>query len=207
MSQIEYLRRDGEIATLESDKLSYLGSELAMHFGQSLSDLPLKPAVTYLVNENCVDPRIQFLERCAQEHEPSDIIHQLATIYFGNDSEIADLAPKRMLIDAVARAHNNGCSMSWLPIPIGKQGADKSGRAAGAAIASFPERGGFTLIGDSAADYGLALLWRDRLLKAAHCQALAFPNRHGTLFHPAIGGVVNFKRGGSTSDWASIRIE
>jgi hypothetical protein len=80
-------------------------------------------------------------------------------------------------------------------------------RAAGAAIASFPERGGFTLIGDSAADYGLALLWRDRLLKAAHRQALAFPNRHGTLFDPAIGGVVNFKRGGSASDWASIRIE
>ena len=80
-------------------------------------------------------------------------------------------------------------------------------RAAGAAIASFPERGGFTLIGDSAADYGLALLWRDRLLKAAHRQALALPDRRRTLFYPAIGGVMNFKRGGSAGDWAPIRIE
>ena len=81
------------------------------------------------------------------------------------------------------------------------------GWAAGAAIAPFPERGGFALIGNSAADHGFALLWSDRLLKAAHRQALAFPNRQGTLFHPAIGGIVNFKRGGSASDWAAIRIE
>ena len=112
-----------------------------------------------------------------------------------------------MLIGSVARAHNHGCSMSWLPILIGKQGAGKSGRAAGAAIASFPERGGFTLIGDPAADHGLALLWGDRLLKAAHRQALALPDRRRTLFHPAIGGVVNFKRCGSAGDWAAIRIE
>ena len=32
------------------------------------------------------------------------------------------------------------------------------GRAARAAIASFPKRGGFTLVGDSAADDGLPLL-------------------------------------------------
>ena len=130
-NQIEFRGRDGEIAILEGDKLSYLGSELAMRCGQSLPDLRLKPAVIYLANENCVDPRIQFLERCAEEHEPSDDIHQLATIYFGNDSEIANLALKRMLIGAVARAYNHGCSMSWLPILIGKQGAGKSGWAKG----------------------------------------------------------------------------
>ncbi|MDA9889410.1 virulence-associated E family protein [Synechococcus sp. AH-224-G16] len=130
-NQIEYIGRDGGIATLEGDKLSYLGSELAMRCGQSLPDLRLKPAVTYLANENCVDPRIQFLERCSEEHEPSQDIHQLASIYFGNDSEIANLALKRMLIGAVARAYNHGCSMSWLPILIGKQGAGKSGWAKG----------------------------------------------------------------------------
>lgn len=111
-NQIEYRGHDGEIATLEGDKLSYLGSELAMRCGQSLPDIRLKPAVTYLANENCVDPRVQFLERSAEEHEPSDDIHQLATIYFGNGSEIANLALKRMLIGAVARAFNHGCSMS-----------------------------------------------------------------------------------------------
>ena len=198
---------DDEIATLEGDKLSYLGSELAMRCGQSLPDLRLKPAVTYLANENCVAPRIQFLERCAEEHELSDDIHQLASIYFGNDSEIANLAPKRMLIGAVARAPNHGCSMSGLPILIRKQGAGKSGWAAGAAIAAFPERGGFALIGDAAADHGFSLLWSDRLLKAAHRQTLALPDRRRTLFYPAIGGVVNFKRCGSAGDWAAIRIE
>ncbi len=128
-NQIEFKGRDGDITALEGDKLSYLGSELAMRYGQSLPDLRLKPAVTYLANDNCFDPRIQFLERCAEEHKPSDDIHQLATIYFGNDSEIANLALKRMLVGAVARAYNHGCSMSWLPILIGKQGAGKSGWA------------------------------------------------------------------------------
>lgn len=81
------------------------------------------------------------------------------------------------------------------------------GGAARTAIASFPERGGFTLIGDSAADHGLPLLRSDRLLKAAHRQALALPDRRGTLFHPAISGIVNVQRSGSAGDWIAIRIE
>lgn len=124
--QVEFQGTDGHVDVLEGDKLSYLGSELAVRFGQSLPDLRLKPAVSFLANENRYDPRISFLERCAEEFEPSEDIHRLASIYFGNDSEIANLALKRMMIGAVARAYEHGCSMSWLPILIGAQGAGKS---------------------------------------------------------------------------------
>ena len=127
--QVEFKGTDGRTDILEGDKLSYLGSELAVRFGQSLPDLRLKPAVNYLANENRYDPRVSFLERCVEEFEPSDDIHRLASIYFGNDSDIANLALKRMMIGAVARAYEHGCSMSWLPILIGKQGAGKSGWA------------------------------------------------------------------------------
>ena len=127
--QVEFKGKSGRTDVLEGDKLTYLGSELAVRYGQSLPDIRLKPAVTYLANENAFDPRIQFLERCVEEHEPSDDIHRLASIYFGNDSDIANLALKRMMIGAVARAYDHGCSMSWLPILIGAQGAGKSGWA------------------------------------------------------------------------------
>lgn len=123
---VEYVGSDGRTQVLEGDRLSWLGSDLAVRFSVSLPDIRLKPAVQFLANENSYDPRQQFLERCAEEHEPSDDIHSLATIYFGNDSEIANLALKRMMIGAVARAYDHGCSMSWLPILIGKQGAGKS---------------------------------------------------------------------------------
>jgi predicted kinase len=33
---------------------------------------------------------------------------------------------QRMMIGAVARAYNPGCSMSWLPILVGAQGVGKS---------------------------------------------------------------------------------
>lgn len=123
---IEFVGSDGRIQTLEGDRLSWLGSDLAVRFGASLPDTRLKPAVQFLANENAYDPRQQFLERCAEEHEPSDGIHSIATDYLGNNSEIANLAMKRMLIAAVARAYEPGCSMSWLPILIGAQGRGKS---------------------------------------------------------------------------------
>ena len=123
---IEFVGTDGRTQTLEGDRLSWLGSDLAVRFGASLPDARLKPAVQFLANENAYDPRVQFLERCAEEHEPSEGINSIATDYFGNTSAIANLAMKRMLIGAVARAYDPGCSMSWLPILIGAQGRGKS---------------------------------------------------------------------------------
>ena len=97
-----------------------------MRFGASLPDARLKPAVQFLANENAYDPRSQFLERCSEEHEPSEAIHIIPTDYLGNSSPIANLAMKRMLIGAVARAFEPGCSMSWLPILVSAQGRGKS---------------------------------------------------------------------------------
>lgn len=124
--QTEFKGADGRTAVLEGDKLSYLGSELAVRFGQSLPDIRLKPAVSFLANENRYDPRIQFLERCVEEHEPSERIHSIASDYLGNDSPIANAAMMQMLVGAVARAYEPGCSMSWLPILISNQGRGKS---------------------------------------------------------------------------------
>ncbi len=125
-NQIEYVGTTGATQVLEGDRLSWLGSDLAMRFGASLPDVRLKPAVQFLANESAFDPRIQFLERCVEEHEPSDGIHTIATDYLGNDSSIANDAMMRMLVGAVARAYEPGCSMSWLPILISAQGKGKS---------------------------------------------------------------------------------
>lgn len=125
-NQVEFLGGNGHTAVLEGDRLSWLGSDLAMRFGASLPDARLKPAVQFLANENAYDPRTQFLERCSEEHTPSEGINTIATDYLGNSSPIANEAMKRMLIGAVARAFNPGCSMSWLPILTSNQGRGKS---------------------------------------------------------------------------------
>ena len=125
-NQIEFVGSGGSIQVIEGDRLSWLGSDLAMRFGQSLPDARLKPAVQFLANENAYDPHIQFLERWAEEHEPSEGIHSIATDYLGNTSPIANAAMMRMMVGAVARAYQPGCSMSWLPILISAQGRGKS---------------------------------------------------------------------------------
>ena len=125
-AQIEFQGSDGQTEILEGDRLSYLGSTLAVRFGESLPDIRLKPAVSYLANENRFDPRINFLQRCSEEFEPSADIERLSSLYLNNDDPIANMALKRMLVGAVARAYDHGCSMSWLPILVGAQGAGKS---------------------------------------------------------------------------------
>ncbi len=124
--QIEFNGLNGQTIALEGDRMTWLGSDLAVRFGASLPDIRLKSAVHFLANEGEYDPRISYLERCAEEFEPSAGIHTIATDYFGNENEIANLAMERMLIGAVARAYEPGCSMSWLPILIGAQGRGKS---------------------------------------------------------------------------------
>ncbi len=124
--QIEFVGKSGEVEFIEGPRLSYLGSELAVRFGQSLVDTRLKPAVSYLAHENCYDPRVRFLDRCEEEYEWTDDIHKISSIYFDNNSEICDKAMTRLMVGLVARAYNPGCSMSWLPILVGDQGAGKS---------------------------------------------------------------------------------
>lgn len=125
-NQIEFLGSCGHTAVLEGDRMSWLGSDLAVRFGSSLPDARLKPAVQFLANENAYDPRTQFLERCREEYEPSEGIHSIATDYLGNTTSIANDAMMRMMVGAVARAYEPGCSMSWLPILISAQGRGKS---------------------------------------------------------------------------------
>ena len=125
-NQVEYQGNGGQTVALEGDRLTWLGSDLAMRYGASLPDIRLKSAVHFLANENAYDPRIQFLERCVEEHEPSPGIHTIASDYLGNDSPIANAAMMQMLVGAVARAYQPGCSMSWLPILISNQGRGKS---------------------------------------------------------------------------------
>ena len=125
-AQIEFQGTDGRTEILEGDRLSYLGSTLAVRFGESLPDIRLRPAVSYLANENRFDPRLNFLQRCSEEFEPSADIERLSSLYLNNDDPIANMALKRMLVGAVARAYDHGCSMSWLPILVGAQGAGKS---------------------------------------------------------------------------------
>ena len=54
------------------------------------------------------------------------MIGRIGEIFLGNPNKLATLAMQRMMIGAVARAYNPGCSMSWLPILVGAQGVGKS---------------------------------------------------------------------------------
>jgi predicted P-loop ATPase len=66
------------------------------------------------------------LNKCKEENKPSPLWETLGKDFLGNEHHLATLAMQRMMIGAVARAFNPGCSMSWLPILVGAQGVGKS---------------------------------------------------------------------------------
>jgi predicted P-loop ATPase len=86
----------------------------------------VKAAVQYAAGINRYCPIQRYLNQCAEHAIPHAEWDNIGEIFLGNSNRLATLAMQRMMIGAVARAMNPGCSMSWLPILVGAQGIGKS---------------------------------------------------------------------------------
>ena len=86
----------------------------------------IKSAIQYAAQKNQYCPIRRYLDHCGAHAKPHPDWDKIGQVFLGNRHAIATLAMQRMMIGAVARAYNPGCSMSWLPILVGAQGAGKS---------------------------------------------------------------------------------
>ena len=122
---IEYTDSNGKTVVLQGQDLDLMTTKLACENGVFVPEQRIKSAIQYAAQRNQYCPIKRYLDHCAAHAKP----HEWETIgqtFLGNKHNIATLAMQRMMIGAVARAYNPGCSMSWLPILVGAQGVGKS---------------------------------------------------------------------------------
>jgi len=91
-----------------------------------------------MAEANTYNPVRDYLRYCSERHEPITYFNQLASTLLGvhdegprnprmpNGELFADVALRRFLVGAVARAMTPGCSHSWMLILIGPQNLGKS---------------------------------------------------------------------------------
>ena len=125
-NQIEYLDTRDRRRTMQGDELDLLTTRLACENGVFIPEARAKAAVQYAANTNTFCPIRQYLDQCTSSALPHPDWDRIGEVFLGNKHYIATLAMQRMMIGAVARAYNPGCSMSWLPILVGAQGVGKS---------------------------------------------------------------------------------
>ena len=102
-------------------------TKLACEHGVFIPEQRIKAAIQYAAGKNMYCPIKRYLDHCAAHAKPhAERGIALVKCFLGNKHHIATLAMQRMMIGAVARAYNPGCSMSWLPILVGAQGVGKS---------------------------------------------------------------------------------
>ena len=101
-------------------------TKLACEHGVFIPEARIKSAIQYAAGKNSYCPITRYLDRCAKWEAPHPDWDRIGEVFLGNKHQIATLAMQRMMIGAVARAYNPGCSMSWLPILVGAQGVGKS---------------------------------------------------------------------------------
>lgn len=124
--QIEYDTKDGKVSKIEGRRFDVMTTEFAIEHDIYIRKEPLISAVTYVAMNNRYCPIKAYLQHCERYASPHPSWDNVGTEFLGNDHPMAKKALQRLMIGAVARAFNPGCSMSWLPILIGKQGAGKS---------------------------------------------------------------------------------
>ena len=123
---IEYTDKNDKTVELQGNDLDLMTSKLAFEYGIFIPEQRVKVAVEYAAGINSYCPIRRYLDRCSAHAIPHKDWGRLGKIFLGNSNDIATIALQRMLIGAVARAYEPGCSMSWLPILVGPQGAGKS---------------------------------------------------------------------------------
>ena len=101
-------------------------TRFAVEHGVFIPRHALDAAIQYAAQKNSFCPITKYLDGCAAHAKPHPHWDRIGEIFLGNKHQLATLAMQRMMIGAVARAYNPGCSMSWLPILVGAQGVGKS---------------------------------------------------------------------------------
>ena len=123
---IEYTDASGRTIALQGNDLDLMTTKLACEHGVFIPEPRIKSAIQYAAGKNSYCPIRRYLDHCSAHAKPHEGWEKIGEIFLGNPHNIATLAMQRMMIGAVARAYNPGCSMSWLPILVGAQGVGKS---------------------------------------------------------------------------------
>ena len=125
-NQIEYTDSTGKTVVLQGNDLDLMTTKLSCEHGVFIPEPRIKAAIQYAAGKNTFCPIRRYLDHCAAHAIPHKDWDRVGEVFLGNKHSIATLAMQRMMIGAVARAYNPGCSMSWLPILVGAQGVGKS---------------------------------------------------------------------------------
>ena len=123
---IEYTDSTGKSVVLQGNDLDLMTVKLSCENGVFIPEQRVKAAIQYAAARNTYCPIRRYLDKCAATHQPHPDWDRIGEVFLGNKHNIATTAMQRMMIGAVARAYNPGCSMSWLPILVGAQGVGKS---------------------------------------------------------------------------------
>ena len=125
-SAIEYDNTQGRTIELEGNDLDLMTTKLACEHGVFIPEQRIKSAIQYAAGKNRYCPIRRYLDSCSAHAIPHKDWDRIGEVFLGNKHQLSTLAMQRMMIGAVARAYNPGCSMSWLPILVGAQGVGKS---------------------------------------------------------------------------------
>ena len=123
---IEYTDSTGKTIELEGNDLDLMTTKMACEHGIFIPEMRIKSAIQYAAGKNRYCPIRRYLDGCSAHAIPHKDWNRIGEIFLGNKHNLSTLAMQRMMIGAVARAYNPGCSMSWLPILVGAQGVGKS---------------------------------------------------------------------------------
>ena len=123
---IEYTDHHGKAVALQGNDLELMTVKLSCEHGIFIPEARVKAAIQYAAAKNSYCPIRRYLDKCASSSVPHRDWDTIGAHFLGNPHNIATMALQRMMIGAVARAYNPGCSMSWLPILVGAQGVGKS---------------------------------------------------------------------------------
>jgi predicted P-loop ATPase len=123
---IEYTDTTGRTIALQGNDLDLMTTKLSCEYGVFIPEPRVKAAIQYAAGKNSYCPIRRYLDHCSAHAKPHKDWDRIGEVFLGNKHNIATLAMQRMMIGAVARAFNPGCSMSWLPILVGAQGVGKS---------------------------------------------------------------------------------
>ncbi len=123
---IEYTSSTGKTVELQGNDLDLMTTKLACEYGVFIPEMRIKQAIQYAAGKNSYCPIRRYLDSCSAHALPHKDWDRIGEVFLGNPHQLSTLAMQRMMIGAVARAYNPGCSMSWLPILVGAQGVGKS---------------------------------------------------------------------------------
>ena len=123
---IEYTQTSGEVIFLQGQDLDLMTTKLACENGVFIPEQRIKSAIQYAASKNRYCPIRSYLDHCSANAEPFEGWDRVGETFLGNSQPLATMTMQRLMIGAVARAYDPGCTMSWLPILVGPQGAGKS---------------------------------------------------------------------------------